>query len=168
MPAKKKDAAGGTAKEKTPNQTPEGAASPEATQELTSDATGAKSDAQEAEAPATAQAAPESEASVTAQPPAEAASERQPRVSQIVLYVMPNGSIRPAIIVDYERYLVGAHAGFATVEKRCNLQVFTDGSNDQNALFSSGFNERVATGLLWASNAPYSEAHEAGTWHWAD
>lgn len=87
---------------------------------------------------------------------------------QMVHYVMTNGDHRPAIVVRVWRNLEGAHAGLPLLEGLVNLQVFTDGANDQNPAYSSGLNERVANGLLWATSVRFSDQHEAGTWHWME
>ncbi len=90
------------------------------------------------------------------------------REGALVHYVMTNGEHRPAIVVRVWRNLDGTHAGLPLLEGLVNLQVFTDGANDQNPAYSSGMNERVASGLLWATSVRYSDQHEAGTWHWME
>lgn len=102
---------------------------------------------------------------------AESATQAAPVAAfegQMVHYVMTNGEHRPAIVVRVWRNLDGTHAGLPLLEGLVNLQVFTDGANDQNPAYSSGMNERVATGLLWATSVRYSDQHEAGTWHWPE
>lgn len=87
---------------------------------------------------------------------------------RIVHYVMTNGDHRPAIVVRVWRSLGGAHEGLPVLEGLVNLQVFTDGANDQNPAYSSGLNERVSSGLLWATSVRYSDQHETGSWHWIE
>jgi hypothetical protein len=85
-----------------------------------------------------------------------------------VHYVMPNGKHRPAKVVEVWKQLNGAHEGLPIEGGIVNLQVFTDSSNDQDPTQSSGFNERVATGLLWATSVRHSAEHLPGTWHWIE
>lgn len=98
---------------------------------------------------------------------------------RIVHYVMPNGKHRPAIVVQVWR--VPDSPGPEPILKNpangcCNLQVFSDGSNDlpfyaaeQEAFKNSGLNEAdVRRGIFGASSRTYSEQHEPGTWHWIE
>jgi hypothetical protein len=89
-------------------------------------------------------------------------------VGDTVRYVMPNGKHRPAVVVEVWSQLTGVHEGLPIEGGLCNLQVFTDSSNDQDETQSSGYNERVASGLLWATSVRYSEDHVPGTWHWIE
>lgn len=89
-------------------------------------------------------------------------------VGDTVHYVMPNGKHRPAIVVEVWKQLAGIHEGLPIEGGIVNLQVFTDSSNDQDMSQSSGFNERVASGLLWATSVRHSPEHIPGTWHWIE
>ena len=127
---------------------------------------------------------PEGEPVAAEEPPTEAELAASPEATQelpqegtaaaavyegaLVHYVMTNGDHRPAIVVRVWRNLSGAHEGLPVLEGLVNLQVFTDGGNDQNPAYSSGLNERVSSGLLWATSVRYSDQHEAGTWHWME
>ena len=75
-------------------------------------------------------------------------------VGRSVHYVLatPEGEepvIRPAIIVRVWNDETGM----------CNLQVFTDGTNDQR-------HGTDGSGTLWATSREYSEEYRVGTWHW--
>lgn len=78
---------------------------------------------------------------------------REPKVGDIVNYVMPDGrypgSIRPAIIVA---------VWDITELGTSNLQVFTDGDNDYPG----------TDGLLWATSIYRNANKESGTWHFRD
>mgnify|MGYP000989721294 CR=1 FL=1 len=68
---------------------------------------------------------------------------------RIVHYVLPDGiEHRPAMIVRVWDHGTGMS----------NLQVFTDGSNDQS----------VDQGLIWRGSIFYSEDKLPGTWHWIE
>lgn len=70
-------------------------------------------------------------------------------VGRIVNFVMPDGSIRPAIVV---RVWGSGDPG----EDLVNVQVFTDSHND-------GFE----WGVEWRTSVRHDEIHNAtGTWHW--
>jgi hypothetical protein len=82
---------------------------------------------------------------------------------RIVHFVMPSGEHRPAIVVKVWRYpdSSGPEPILKAPENGCcNLQVFTDGSND-------GVDE-VRHGHLWFTSCIYSENPEPGTWHWIE
>lgn len=67
-------------------------------------------------------------------------------IGRIVHYVLDDqGTVRPAIIVRIWDQETG----------NCNLQVFTDGTNDQ-----------TGSSLVWRTSILYSEEPKAGTWHW--
>lgn len=75
-----------------------------------------------------------------------------PELGRIVHYVLPNGTHRPAIIVQ------------AWPDHRVNLQVFLDGNNDVGL----GSADR---GLLWVTHV--HEGEDDGTavpnsWHWPE
>lgn len=163
MPAKK-DKGAQKATEAQPNQTPEGTASPEATQELSEQPDTPTAPVSEDEANRLRAVM---EANST-HPPQGEALPPEPRMGLTVGYVLPNGEIRPAVIVRVHRQLKGVHAGLPLLEGQVNLQVFTDGSNDQSSAFGSAFNEKVATGVLYAEAARYSPEYQAGTWHWLE
>lgn len=73
-------------------------------------------------------------------------------VGRIVHYVMEDGlhkgEVRPAIIV---KVWDGSQNGC------CQLQVFTDGTND---------GERYASGVTWKTSRVYDADGGPGTWHW--
>jgi hypothetical protein len=80
---------------------------------------------------------------------------------RIVHFVMPNDEHRPAIIVK-----VWDH-GQGTV----NLQVFTDGSNDNRVVSgeeSVSFNLATEAGIMWRTSIVYREIPERNTWHWIE
>ena len=72
---------------------------------------------------------------------------------RIVHYVTPPGRIRPAIVVQVWRDAEGA----PPTNGVCNLQVFTDGSND---------GPWGASGVVWATSAVFDADGAPGTWHW--
>lgn len=87
-------------------------------------------------------------------------------VGRIVHYVLENGQHRPAIVVrdwQQENGLV-------------NLQVFTDGWNDQYAsthLVQVGEQKlegvlKVDQNSIWRTSVHCSEEMEPGTWHWPE
>lgn len=71
----------------------------------------------------------------------------KPSTGRIVHFVMPDGACRPAVVVRVWE------------EGRCNLQVFTDGSND-----GAGHE----SGIKWATSVSYSEEAKPSTWHWPE
>jgi hypothetical protein len=71
-------------------------------------------------------------------------------VGRIVHFVMPEGVVRPAIVIRVWDKNVGD----------VNLQVFLDGDNDSA--------EGAPAGVKWASSRLYSESGEVGTWHWPE
>ncbi|MBW4478607.1 MAG: hypothetical protein KME54_17545 [Tolypothrix brevis GSE-NOS-MK-07-07A] len=76
---------------------------------------------------------------------------------RIVHYVLPDGrnagEVRPAIVVRVWRDV----APELIAKGYCNLQVFTDSTND----YEDG------TRVLWATSKIYSDTNEPGTWHWS-
>jgi len=68
---------------------------------------------------------------------------------RIVHYVLPSGGHRPAIVVRV----------CDTARTVCNLQVFTDGSND-GPIYESG--------MVWETSIPYSHEKTPCTWHWIE
>ena len=76
----------------------------------------------------------------------------------IVHYVLPDGrskgEVRPAIVVRVWRDV----SPDLIAQGYCNLQVFTDGTNDYPG-HSPGI-------TIWATSKVYSENKEPGTWHW--
>ena len=83
---------------------------------------------------------------------------------RMVHYVLPDsgnrspGEHRPATVVKVWR----AAADPSGPDKGCcNLQVFTDFSND----FSSGHG---SDGRLWATSVVYDADKKPGTWHWIE
>ena len=86
---------------------------------------------------------------------------------RIVHFVMPNGEHRPAIVVrNWENELTPPCEGYV------NLQVFTDGMNDAQALPSdTDANTKLSVeyGLLWKTSICFDEAEKKpGTWHWIE
>jgi hypothetical protein len=85
----------------------------------------------------------------------------KPTIGRIVHYVLSEsntpradavGASRPAIIVqDWGNGKADAQEGGSA----CNLQVFTDGSNDG-----------LPDGMLWVTSACYSSTPRPGSWHW--
>jgi len=80
--------------------------------------------------------------------------QREPRIGDIVHFILPNGlnegAHRPGIIVRiWSPHIV-------------QLVVFTDGPNDFTG------NHPGTTGVMWASSVPYSSNFGARTWHWPD
>lgn len=75
----------------------------------------------------------------------------KPTVGRIVYFVMPDGQIRPAIIVR------------VWSDEMVQLQVFTDGSND---------GAENAGGIVWKTSVHFNQPPDAtspvasGTWHW--
>lgn len=85
---------------------------------------------------------------------------KQPRafVSEIILYVMPNGDCRPAIIVA------------VAADNTVNLQVFTNGEADlqsyQRLARMSAWRHWVEHGHLHVSGVEADFVnHKPGTWH---
>lgn len=85
---------------------------------------------------------------------------QNPSIGRIVHYVMPNNDVRPAIIVQV----------WPEGDNAVNLQVFTDGSNDNLYLRDD---ERASRGpgksarcVVWRTSVPYNEENKPGTWHW--
>lgn len=71
---------------------------------------------------------------------------------RIVHFVLPNGEHRPAVVVRAWR---GPNMPLGC----CNLQVFTDGSNDGS---------EYKAGIYWATSVEYSEDPKPYTWHWPE
>ena len=78
-------------------------------------------------------------------------------LGSMVHYVMPNGMHRPAIVVEISDQVAGT----------VNLQVFTDGANDQMT-GADVFNELVSRGILWRTSVEYAEVADVNTWHWPE
>ncbi len=66
---------------------------------------------------------------------------------RMVHYVLPNGTHRPAVIVQVWDHGTGMS----------NLQVFTDGTND-----------REVNGLRWYGSIYYSAEPRPNTWHFIE
>jgi hypothetical protein len=87
---------------------------------------------------------------------------------RIVHYVMPDGEHRPAIVVK-----VWDHDGPTGT---ANLQVFTDGTNDnpwgleQHEQWNNvGMDaSECGHGHIWRTSIRYSEEKEVHTWHWIE
>jgi hypothetical protein len=78
----------------------------------------------------------------------------KPTVGRIVYYVTKdrNGNLktRPAIVVEVFDYVGGEG------DPLVNLQVFTDGYNDND----------FGVNTMWKTSVPRSEKHEFNTWDW--
>ncbi len=72
---------------------------------------------------------------------------------RIVHFVMPNGEHRPAIVVRVWRDLQDRYPGY------CDLQVFTDGTND---------GPENAAGIRWETSIQFSKEPQPRTWHWPE
>lgn len=90
---------------------------------------------------------------------------------RIVHYVMPDGvEHRPAIVVKVWRNV----DGMPPENGVCQLQVFTDGSNDLYHLQSPDGSEygldreAVKSGIMWRTSVLYSEEPLPNTWHWIE
>lgn len=91
-------------------------------------------------------------------------------VGSQVLYVLESGKskgqIRPAIVVrDWSDAHVASYP-----DGTVNLQVFTDGLNDELAtVFASEQNKEITMKcvdlMVWRTSVHYSENEEPGTWH---
>ena len=79
-------------------------------------------------------------------------------VGHIVHYVLPDGRSagqhRPAIVVRDWKQRNGL----------VQLQVFTDGSND-NLL---NYNDQNPANVVWRTSVHYDDTKEPGTWHWIE
>lgn len=85
---------------------------------------------------------------------------------RIVHYVLPNGSHRPAIVVNnWATQITPPCEGYV------NLQVITDCGNDLYGLpetVSQEMRDEIRSGMLWVTSACYSDGKEPGTWHWIE
>ena len=82
---------------------------------------------------------------------------------RMVHYVMANGEHRPAIVVrNWEKQLSCPCEGYV------NLQVFTDGSNDLDAMSNDAESEDVKRGICWITSVCYNENGIPHTWHWIE
>jgi len=79
-----------------------------------------------------------------------------PSVGRIVHYVMPSGEHRPAIIVQVWEPESGL----------VNLQVFTDGPNDDMSLGITGPNDNWRGSVPQYHGDPLSAPQN--TWHWPE
>lgn len=75
---------------------------------------------------------------------------------RMVHYVLANGEHRPAVVVRVW-HATGACAGYV------NLQVFTDGSNDNDA--DAAIN---GASVVWCTSVCYAAIPEPHTWHWIE
>lgn len=94
-------------------------------------------------------------------------SEQIPTVGRIVHYVMSDGRSagdhRPAIIVRVwgeEQVASGQlpESALGTVQ----LQVFTDGTNDES------IDTAYTSGIAWKTSVRHDELAGNGTWHWPE
>lgn len=87
---------------------------------------------------------------------------------RIVHFVLDNNipkgvTCRPAIIVNAW--------GGELEDGMINIVVFLDGSNDDaglTTLFQLEYKFSIQFPLMWKTSVKYSEAKEAGTWHWPE
>lgn len=96
---------------------------------------------------------------------------------RIVHFVMPNGEHRPAIVVRVWRVKIQTDNEFtleAPENGCCQLQVFTDGSNDVDQSFGDNMEysvykmEEARDGIMWRTSVLYSENPKPSTWHWVE
>ncbi len=77
---------------------------------------------------------------------------------RIVHYVLPDGrskgECRPAIVVRVWR-----NGSYPPENGLCQLQVFTDGSND---------GDDYQGGIVWRTSIIHSHENGPGTWHWPE
>jgi hypothetical protein len=78
---------------------------------------------------------------------------------RIVHYVLPDGNAkgehRPAIIVRVWNQSAVDEPDYAV----CNLQVFTDSTNDY---------PDNGSGTMWVTSAQYDDSKQDGSWHWIE
>lgn len=81
---------------------------------------------------------------------------------RIVHFVLDEIEHRPAVVVKVWRMPDGSPPENGC----CNLQVFTDGSNDRyhREYLPNGFE----SGVAWLTSRLYSEDKVPGTWHWIE
>jgi len=93
-------------------------------------------------------------------------------IGRIVHFVLPNGEHRPAIVVRVwpEEFPNNPddHTGL-------NLQVFLDGTNDNEAYAGLPLPAKIDTlhGTMWYTSAQYAMTPDGtgiqpGTWHWPE
>jgi len=81
---------------------------------------------------------------------------------RIVHYVLDEGEHRPAIVVKVWRKADGTPPDNGV----CNLQVFTDGTNDR--YHSKHLPNGFESGIAWVTSRIYSEEPVPDTWHWIE
>ena len=72
---------------------------------------------------------------------------RTPEMGDMVRYVVPDGTVRPAVVIAVQ------NAG------RVALSIFTDGDRDHRWTFAHP---------RWEPTVPHSIDRTPGTWHWAE
>jgi hypothetical protein len=77
----------------------------------------------------------------------------KPTIGRIVHFVMPSGTIRPAMVVSVSGDLL-------------NLQVFLDGPNDLHNPDNGVLPGTAANGLWWVPSVGAGAADQVQTWHW--
>lgn len=87
-------------------------------------------------------------------------SNQTPTVGRIVHYTLPNGVVRPAMIVQVWSPGTGCS----------NLHVHVDGTNDLHH-DSDGYRthvtaEECARGIAWRTSVQCSDEPKPGYWHW--
>jgi hypothetical protein len=89
---------------------------------------------------------------------------QKPTIGRTVHYTMPDGQIRPAVVVRAWDHEPGGSYPPGVV----NLQVLLDGSNDRisekNAEFFS--EEETKRGQAWRTSVHHSEESKPNTWRW--
>jgi len=93
--------------------------------------------------------------------PSDTATTATATLGEHVLYVMPNGDYRPAVVVKAWED--------PTCDGYANLQVFTDGSNDTLELpndYNNDVKVAIADGMFWATSVCRDQDQKLpNTWH---
>ncbi len=92
-----------------------------------------------------------------------------PSLGRVVLYVLPSGKVRPALVVEPW----SADQPNPAWRGKVNLQVFLDGDNDAEDVrkllgFGVGVVPEYAPFVLWRGSVEHEEgaAPRPGTWRW--
>lgn len=86
---------------------------------------------------------------------------------RIVHFVLDDTEHRPAIVVRVWRVRLEEGGELRPLKNGCcNLQVFTDNTNDRyhKENLPNGFE----SGIAWVTSVLYSEKPEPRTWHWIE
>lgn len=96
---------------------------------------------------------------------------------RMVHFVMPDGTHRPAVVVQVWRVTKEDGSNVPPTNGCSNLQVFTDGPNDipytaEEKKAYEGFGEAqfeaMRRGVMWFTSVLYSEEPKPYTWHWIE